>query len=362
MWKRRREEPAAPQRPPMPWQTLNIPAAPGTLDLGPAVLDNLYVKLMVDDEWAVREARSFTWWPYCLAQRLSASTPRIAFGDPMVAVRAVNDVVRNVKADGEQVEDFVGLLNMHASVGAYIWDPDGRRITITTSAYIHEGNRSLERFFSAAVLLTTVEAHAKAQQLAALVDGEVAASEHPISGSRPELDDLLNFADAEIVPRGQGPSAFVGPAMAAATQAPSLQSVFANGDESGLTAELPFFGDTPMMMKAALGLAGPPETSLVQLLTQPRHPGYGSGMLALLKLPLEQPAEEIRRLAHGLNRAEAVELTGFPQFGAWCCDPGNETTLAHAAFVPSALYDPGLISTLLFYTALRNEWAHQRLA
>ena len=63
----------------------------------------------------------------------------------------------------------------------------------------------------------------------------------------------------------------------------------------------------------------------------------------------------------GDDRAEATELTGFPQFGAWCCDPGNDTTLAHATFVPSALHDPGLVDTLLFYTWLRNGWVKDRL-
>jgi hypothetical protein len=361
MWKRQRKEHQAIDRRPMPWETLNQPAPPGIPDLGPPVLEALFGKLMIDDKWSVRALRSFTWWPYRLAQRVSVSSPRLAFGDPMVAVRVVNDLVRDVKADDTVVENIVGLMNMHASDGAYVWDPDARHVTVTTSAYIHNGNRSLERFFSGAVLLTTIEAHAKAKQLAELLDGEPATSEHPVSGPRPVLDDLLNFADTDVVPRGQGVSAFAGQAMEAARQAPSLQSTMVTSSPTGLTAELPFFGDMPAIAKAALGSSGPVETSLVELLTEPRHPGYGSGLLALLRLPVRQPPDEIRRLAHGLNRAEANELTGFPQFGAWCRDASDETSLVFATFVPSVLFDPGIITTLLFYTGLRNEWARDRL-
>lgn len=348
-------------RPAMPWETLKHEPTSALPDLGPATLDSLFEKLMIDDEWAYCAGRAFSWWPHRLAQRVSVTAPREAFGDPMVAVRVTNDFVTDVEADDEMVEEVIGLLNMHASVCAYVWDSDARAVTIATSAYIHEGNRSLERFFSAAVLLSTIEAHAKAIQVAEILSARPATSEHPISGERPMPDDLLGFAEDQIVPRGQGLSAFVGPAIENATRAPGIGWGMANASPEGFTGELPFLGDIPAVVKVALGADGPVETSLVQLLTEPRHPAYGSGLLMLLRLPITQPADEIHRLAHGLNRAEALELTGFPQFGAWCRDPSDDTSLVFATFVPSACFDPGIVNTLLFYTALRNEWAKERL-
>jgi hypothetical protein len=345
----------------MPWETLSREPTRAIPDLGPSVLESLFEKLMIDDEWAVRDDRAFTWWPHRLAQQVRVSTPREAFGEPMVAVRITNDLVTDVQEDDAMVEGVIGLLNMHASVCAYVWDPDSREVRISTSAYIHEGNRSLERFFSAAVLISTIEAHAKALQIAEMLSGRPATSDHPTSGERPLADDLLGFAEDQIVPKGQGQSAFVGPAMENATSAPGINWGMANASAEGFTGELPFLGDMPATVKAALGAAGPVETSLVQLLTEPRHPAYGSGLLALLRLPITQPADEIHRLAHGLNRAEALELTGIPQFGAWCQDPSADTSLVFATFVPSALFDPGIVNTLLFYTALRNEWARDRL-
>lgn len=273
-------------------------------------------QLMIDGEWAVRDGRSFTWWPHRLAQRVDVSTPRLAFGDPMVAVRVRNDLVSDVRADDDTVADVVAGLNIHASLGAYVWHPKTRRITLNTSAYIHDGNRALERFFGAAVLLGTIEAHSTAHPLADVLDGTAAVTDHPGTGERPTPDDLLAFADNEIAPRGRGPSAFVGPAMAAITRAPSLQGVPANADETGLTAELPFLGATPAMLRAGNG--GPIETSLVQFLTAAPHPAYGSGLLVMLRLPLTLPAEQTGRIALALNRAEAVEAEATPAHRGRC--------------------------------------------
>ena len=345
----------------MPWGNLQREPASALPDLGPAVLGSLFEKLMIDEEWAVREGRSFTWWPYRLAQRVWVSPPQLVLGDALVAVRVVNDFVSDIKSSDDVVEDVMSVLNMHAALSTYVWDPDQRRATITTSAYIHEGNRSLERFLSVAALLSTIEAHAKAQQVAGILAGLPTATGHPTSGERSQPDDLLSFAEAEIAPRGQAQSAFVGPSMELAGQASGIDWSMASASPTGFAGELPFLSDMPAMVQGALGKSGPRVTSLVQLLTEPSHPAYGSGLLALLRLPIPQPAAEVQRVAHGLNRAEAQELTGFPQFGAWCQDPSNGTALVFATFVPSALFDPGIASLLLFYNAMRNDWAKNRL-
>jgi hypothetical protein len=37
------------------------------------------------------------------------------------------------------------------------------------------------------------------------------------------------------------------------------------------------------------------------IITEERHPAYGSAVLALLRLPITRPADGVRRLAHGLT-------------------------------------------------------------
>jgi hypothetical protein len=39
-------------------------------DIGVEFLDNIYGKMMVDDQWSVRRGRGFTWWAYRLAQHV----------------------------------------------------------------------------------------------------------------------------------------------------------------------------------------------------------------------------------------------------------------------------------------------------
>jgi len=41
-----------------------------TRDVGQQVLDDVFAKMQIDQEWSVREARSFAWWGHDLAQRV----------------------------------------------------------------------------------------------------------------------------------------------------------------------------------------------------------------------------------------------------------------------------------------------------
>jgi hypothetical protein len=50
------------------------------MDAGKALIEHLYREMRIDDEWAVKEDRGFTWWRGSLAQRVtrqqnSASRP-----------------------------------------------------------------------------------------------------------------------------------------------------------------------------------------------------------------------------------------------------------------------------------------------
>lgn len=344
-----------------PWETLRQEPTRPLPDLGPEILDDLFERLMIDEEWSVRSERSFTWWPYQLAQHVWVTPPREAFGDPTVTVRVRSDCIRDPAVDDSVVEQMVAFLNMHASLCAYVWDPEARTVTVETSGYFYEGNLPLMPFFSAAALFSAVEAHAKASFLATALSGQPATTAHPTSGPRPKPDDLMHFVEGTVVPRGEQASAFIGRELEMASNVPAGW-VLTTPSTRSFTGELPFFGDLPAVFQIALGMDPSIQTSLVQALTEPVHPDYGSGLLIVLHLPIVQPAEEIRRLAHGLNRAESLELTGFPLFGAWCPEPGDDEALAFATFVPSALAMPGLISTLLFYTSLRNAWARDRLA
>jgi hypothetical protein len=345
----------------MPWETL-VERPSGPLDdVGPEVLDRLFGELQIEAEWGVRDGRAFTWWPWAMAVRVEASEPGVAFGDPMVRVRAEADVLRGVTAGEDLVLATLSLVNTHASLASFVWDPDRASVTAVTTAYLYRGNLTFLPVLSTAILLTTSEAHARAPRLAGVLGGEPATSARPGSPLRNRADDLLSIP-AEVVPReGAGPSRFLG-AMAEAVMPPTIAWCMTTVSREGFTGELPFFGTVPASVAAMTG-EELGQTALVQYWAV-RHPSYGSGLVMVMRLPVEFGAsEEVRRVANDLNRAEATTPTGFPLMGAWCEDPRVEVpTLSFVTFVPSLLARPGLVATLSFYLQLRCWWARARLA
>lgn len=357
-----------------PWETLLEEPDHDLVDIGPFVLRWLRSTMMIDEEWSVPEDRGLVWWPFNLAQRISVSPPRMAFGDPMVRLETTSDFVADVKADEALVLRCVDVLNTSTSLCAYVWDPERRRITVTTTAYLHAdtlpsrddadpdslgGNMSTLPLVATAALLGTIEAHEKAAGVAELVDGAPDVSEHPASGARSDPDELLSLAEARIRPAGNGPSRFV-PFIGEPAMHPwwCMMTV----GPSSFTGELPFNGTEPAtFLRARCPDLGQPATTLVQYFTRQPHPGYGSGLLMVSSLPPASDPEQVLRLAAELNRAEATEPTGFPLLGAWCSFLQNPRHVAFTTFVPSFLARPGLVGTINFYGFLRNEWARARL-
>src|SRR5206468_2986123 len=48
-------------------QRLQTVGGKPVVDVGPEVLDFVFAAMKVDDDWSVRESRSFTWWGHRLA-------------------------------------------------------------------------------------------------------------------------------------------------------------------------------------------------------------------------------------------------------------------------------------------------------
>lgn len=331
------------------------PFDPALPDLGPELLAGVARRLHVDDEWRLDAARSVTWWSHRLAQQVTVDVPRLAVGDSTVALRARIDLVADITAPDDHVIGFLDILNHAACLGALVYDTDRRAVYQSTTAYLHDGNRSVEDVFTFAALLANVEAHGRADGLAASLGGRPAVSGHPVSGNRPTADGML-LLDVELRRDGLKPSQFAGPVLGALPDSPYIPWVVATGDDGALTGELRFTGDTPAIVAAATG--GSPETALVQISTTDAHPAWGNGALMVLQFPL--PAgEEATILAHGLNRAESCEWTGFPQFGAWCASQGGG--IAHATFIPNYAAALGLFPVFAFYAAVRTAWAAERL-
>jgi hypothetical protein len=322
-------------------------------DVGPELVDYLYRMLQVDEEWGVRDARGFAWWGHSVAQRITAAPARDLDGLLVTRVAIEADVLRDVP-DTPHTADVVSLLNMHASLSAYVWEPAAGRVRLSCTAYAHEGNIVwLRRLLAGVAAIQAADAYLKSLVLPEIVGAMPDTSAHPEHGARPLPDDMLNVLDRVFVPAGEEPSRWTSTDFEGALTAEETPWLLATGgdDEAGLTAEFAFEDEAPALVGGA--------AALFQATAGERNPQLGNGLLVRLALPLVGIEDQAVRLANDLNLAEAREWTGVHLLGAWCRDPGGG--LSHVSFVPNALHMAGLIDALAWNAALRTEWSRAAL-
>jgi hypothetical protein len=242
-------------------------------DVGPQLLAFIYEQMKIDPEWSVREERSLTWWGHRLAQRIWAETVIIEDGDEIVRIHAETDVLRNVNTEAHATQSL-SILNRNASLSAYVWNPESKKISLRSSAYFHSQNFPwLSVFFLSSVSLQAAEAHLQPDALAKLIGGEVDESAHPKNGFREQRDEMLDVIKLFYAPEGNNPSGFTKKDFHAAMELDPSPWLMANESEKGLTAEFPFPGCMP-------------PTALLTVDNETKHPQLGSGLFILLRLPL----------------------------------------------------------------------------
>lgn len=325
-------------------------------DAGARVVDRLFAQLQIDDEWAVRSDRGFTWWAYRLAQHVRADPP-IDGGDRQVStVRIWTDVIDDVAGETDPAA-VVGAVNQQQTMNALVWDADARRISECCTAVVHDDNESwIVMALTVAALLQNAAAHSRAHALAGVVSGVPAASVHPSRGERPDMDEVLDIPEKVLATEGQAPSVFSGDALAQLAELLPRLELLGFADDDTFTCEVPFTGDRPVAV--VIGSGEPPETSLLRVFTDQPHPQLGNGALIVLTPPLSFDPDQVATLANELNRGEAREFTDTTLLGAWCPDPTADDRVAHTTFLPNALGDPMLLVNLvLLYQSARSRWA-----
>ena len=70
--------------PSRPWAEMGEEPTYSTPDDGLRYLEMLLQKLIVDEEWLVRDGRTVRWWGGPMPMTITASEPRVAFGDPTI--------------------------------------------------------------------------------------------------------------------------------------------------------------------------------------------------------------------------------------------------------------------------------------
>jgi len=304
----------------------------------PRVIDYLFDRMQIDDDWAVRTDDAFTWWAHRQAQRIYAGPPRDVGGIVTRALHIETDLLRRVPAGTETLVRLAGI-NRLATLSAYVADPDEGRVRLHASVSLTADNIPMARGLALhAMALQVADATSEAEPLAEIFGGEVDESTHPEGGEREEPDEMLGVV-ALYEDRGAGDSPFTAEEMAELVHLAPRPWLMASSMPDGLHAELAF------------GATG---KSRLELDTETRHPALGSGLQIRLVLPVPPDVETVQRL----NANEILEPDAH-QLGAWSLDETLGVT--YVSFLPAAAHTARLTTALVWHMAARNDWARALL-
>ncbi len=312
---------------------------PAVTDAGQRAVERLYQLSNTDATWSVRHPRGFTWWAGPLAQHVWADPPTDVHDKRLFRVHTRTDMIAGF-SESERHLTTVGTVARMSTLSSWIRHPqDPTRIQLAAAVSVHEEVEDfLTRLIALAAAIQVAEAHIIAPTLESVPGWSIAASAHPSSGPREDLDDMLNVIKAMVAPIGQGDSRWAGPEMEEALQL--LQGppcVLTTGDAQGVAAEFPF--------------PGPGGTSLLRLQTTERHPRLGNGCLASLSLPHGARDAASASLALTLNE---LELAGdHYSVGSWC---SSEHGVTYVSFLPNAAHQPRALVNIVMSLVGRVRW------
>ncbi len=286
-------------------------------DFGPELLDWVNVRLRPDAAWTVREERAVTRWAWRFRQRIDVALP-LQDGDLRTTrVTALTPLVTGVAVAGPALAK-VAAANRAASLSAVVLEPATGTVALACAAWVRQANKPwlLPLLEAAIVLQVAVPEASDPEAFAAGFGGVADLAPHPVSGPRTEPDPAL-----EIVARVQQAG------IAVSRMLPRDFGVVV-GDLSAL--RIPARSDGARLEVGAdtFNLGGAARI----VLENATHPGFGNGLLVLLRVPLTGGPDGTGRLANDLNRHELADRVGGTTFGAWSAD---EAGIAHVAFLPN---------------------------
>jgi hypothetical protein len=220
---------------------------------------------------------------------------------------------------------------------------DETKLSLFSSVYVSpEMVQWLPQFFAREALIQVTNAEIQSVALSEVLGGK---PDFLPSGRNNSPDGILEVVSEVYAPKGKNRSRWhdTEEFVKFAETYGSSDGCFGIGDKSGLTLETPF-GDS---------------SALIRLRSEVEHPQLGSGLLVTVQIPFTAD-EEISKEVAWLNFLEARSWTDFPQLGCWQIHHnGNTNELAHASFVPNALYADDLATNFAFWSIARARWLRQ---
>jgi hypothetical protein len=308
------------------------------MDFVEETLRFLTARMQIEQEWAVQERTSFTWWAHTLAQRVWVAEPREFQGVELRTLHIETDLLADVPMNASTWARLASV-NQFATLSAYVADSARGTIRLHSSVSLTAENWLLARAIALHVMaLQMADAYAEATELAEAFGGRVDATPHPQRGLRERPDEMVGILEI-YQQRGDGDSPFDADEIAELVHLEPRPWTMAANELHRLEADLEF----------ATGLPARLELDAAE-----KHPALGSGLQIRLLLPVE--ADEA--IAQKLNANESIEPDAH-QLGAWCVDP--ERGLMFTGFIPAAAHSPGLSRALAYHLSAKNEWARALL-
>jgi len=307
-------------------------------DAGLRTLWGIWDLLQVDDAWAERSDRGFTWIGSRLRQYFTVTEPYEDLGMALCQIRVRAIALEQVDDWNAQAQWRLIELNRTAVGSAWFFDPETRQLCTGLSLAVHDDvvdDRIRE--IATYSMLQLIEAERVADSIAGVTGGSVPVASHAVSGVRTIPDDMMNLE--ELVAReGAEPSRFADEgdlALVAQWARKTGGRVFSAGaSQAAVCVEIPH---------------GPHDTALIELLASVRHPRLGSGLLSLTRYRPGGNLPQALAEMHALNSLPFAETSVMPLVGAWSAWPLNvhdgldavTWAPAFSTFTPNYMWRPG---------------------
>lgn len=347
--------------------------------VGRRAIEAIRARLMIDPEWSETHDDGFSWWSHRLRQRFRVEGPVDLEGLPTWWASFETDVAAGIEGS-DAAKGFVAYAANRVS-NLYATVVDGDRLRHRARVYfLPETLEHRVALLSDRALLSNIDAHRIADTFIGRAPSlglggsalRVDASRHPVSGSRPEPDEMLTVRDTIFAPLGETEApgerrpdlAAAGRLLSSVTR-PDVEVRVGRSDVEGLAGT--FLSEAGIgaynvhigVRHPILGLGA---LSLLRVL--PRGDGTsdaGSGAVRGSTEATDQEAfEAARRRCERLDAAEWRVWEPLLSLGAWVPDRiGATDTLAltHATFHPNATLVPGLGTELAADALMRFSWA-----
>lgn len=305
------------------------------MSVGPEFFDRFLKQFQVDQTELQPEEGGFSWLVGPFRQHLTVDKPFVEEGIEVVRVHARTDLIRNFRADGEQLARLKEAMQESTLNGYVRRDDDPTRIQLACSVYVNPSTAvQAPRLFNACALLQLATAVNLYRVFEHPFELDLHENPSPRDEERMQILQGLSFTLA-LRDSGQplDRRAELREALKVCAGPPCVLS---NGGDVCVVAEFPFLG----------------RTSLAVLETRDQHPDVGRGLLSTLQLPTSFRHPVLDALE--LNERELRARTRAHFMGSWCVPPDGTPT--YASFMPSHFLMPGFERTCMESTIMRALW------